>query len=74
MSLTKICPVLVVFLDDLVLSGGVHLTDDEVVEINQNIRPFRETVYQEMKRLAYIIKETFPNRFEGHDLYVKYVG
>lgn len=42
------------------LCKRVHLTDNEIVEINQNIRPFRETVYQEMKRLAYVLRETFP--------------
>ncbi|XP_072766341.1 uncharacterized protein [Anoplolepis gracilipes] len=42
------------------LCKRVHLSDDEIVEINQNIRPFRETIYQEMKRLAYVLRETFP--------------
>lgn len=34
----------------------VHLTDDEIIE---NIYPFQETIYQEMKRLAYILRNTF---------------
>ncbi|XP_024894114.1 uncharacterized protein LOC112468928 [Temnothorax curvispinosus] len=38
----------------------VHLTDDEVTEINKNIRPFRQNVYLEMTRLAYMLRETFP--------------
>lgn len=41
------------------LCKRIHLTDNEVAEINNNIRPFRETTYKEMKRLAYVLRETF---------------
>ncbi|XP_029170541.1 uncharacterized protein LOC114940184 [Nylanderia fulva] len=45
--------------DEENLCKKVFLTNDEVVEINLNIRPFRETVYKEMKRLAYVLRETY---------------
>lgn len=38
----------------------VHLTEHEIHEINANIRPFRQTIYNEMKRLAFLFRETFP--------------
>lgn len=43
------------------LCKRIHLTDNEIVEINQNIRPFRKTVYEEMTRLAYVLRETYSN-------------
>lgn len=42
------------------LCKRVHLTDDELDEANNNIRPFRKNVYKEMKRLAYVLKESYP--------------
>lgn len=39
----------------------VHLTKDEVLEINENVRPFREVVYNEMKRLAFLLRQSFPS-------------
>lgn len=38
----------------------VHLTEYEIREVNENVRPFRQTVYNEMKRLAFLLRETFP--------------
>jgi len=38
----------------------MHLTEYEIHEINENVRPFRQTIYYEMKRLAYILRESFP--------------
>lgn len=44
----------------------VHLIEDEIIEINNNIRPFRETVYNEMKRLAFILRESYPAELRVH--------
>lgn len=44
----------------------VHLTDYEIDEINKNIRPFRQSVNNEMHRLAYIVKESFPSELRMH--------
>ncbi|GAB1864103.1 hypothetical protein CAJAP_05182 [Camponotus japonicus] len=38
----------------------VHLTECEIREINENVRPFRLTIYNEMKRLAFLLRESFP--------------
>lgn len=50
----------------------VHLTEYEVLEINKNVRPFRENVFNEMKRLAYLLRETFPTelRIQACTLYM----
>lgn len=37
----------------------VHLTEYEIDEINKNVRSFRQNVYQEMTRLAFLLRETF---------------
>lgn len=44
----------------------VHLTEYEIFEINENIRPFRQTVYNELKRLAFVLRETFPLELRKH--------
>lgn len=56
------------------LCKRVHLTDDEVIEINCNIRPFRENVFQEMKRLAYVLRQSFPKDLQIHTCTLKVVG
>lgn len=38
----------------------VHLTEYEIHEVDENVRLFRQTVYNEMKRLAFILRESFP--------------
>jgi len=38
----------------------MHLTEYEVREINENVRLFRQTIYHEMKQLAYILRESLP--------------
>lgn len=37
----------------------VDLTEYEICEVNENVRPFRQTIYNEMKRLAFLLRETF---------------
>lgn len=44
----------------------VHLTEDEVAEINGNVRPFRQNVYKEMKRLAFVLRESFTKELRTH--------
>lgn len=44
----------------------VHLTMYEVLEVNENIRPFRETVYNELKRLAFLLRESYPIEIRTH--------
>ncbi|XP_011860153.1 PREDICTED: uncharacterized protein LOC105557507 isoform X2 [Vollenhovia emeryi] len=44
----------------------MHLTDCEVNEINRNIRPFRKSVNDEMYRLAYILRDSFPPELKNH--------
>lgn len=44
----------------------VHLTEYEILEVNENIRPFRQSVYYEMKRLAFILRESFPSELRTH--------
>lgn len=43
-----------------------NLTMYELPEINENIRPFRQNIYNEMKRLAFILRETFPLHLRTH--------
>ncbi|XP_077270936.1 uncharacterized protein LOC143902105 [Temnothorax americanus] len=52
----------------------VHLTEDEVSEINRNIRPFRENIYKEMKRLAYLLRESFPRHLRTHACTLNMLG
>ncbi|XP_024869959.1 uncharacterized protein LOC112453410 isoform X2 [Temnothorax curvispinosus] len=52
----------------------VHLTEYEVCEINENIRPFRHTVYYEMKRLAYILRESLPEKLRTHACTIGMLG
>jgi len=44
----------------------VHLIDYEIDEVNKNIRPFRQSVNNEMHRLAYILRESFPSELRMH--------
>lgn len=44
----------------------VHLTKDEIVELNKIVPPFRETMYNEMKRLAFILRESYSTELRAH--------
>lgn len=44
----------------------VHLTECEIVEVNENVRPFRETIYNELSRLAFLLRESFPPELRMH--------
>lgn len=44
----------------------VHLTDYDIDEVNKNIRPFRESVNNEMCRLAYILRESYSSHLQMH--------
>ncbi|KAL0101848.1 hypothetical protein PUN28_018410 [Cardiocondyla obscurior] len=44
----------------------LHLTPYEILEVNENIRPFRETVFNEIKRFAFLIREMYPKEIKVH--------
>ncbi|XP_011697581.1 PREDICTED: uncharacterized protein LOC105455740 [Wasmannia auropunctata] len=62
------------FCNHNILCKRMHLTDCEVDEINQNIRSFRQSVYNEMNRLAYILRESFQSELRMHCCILNMLG
>jgi len=52
----------------------MHLTEYEVREINENVRPFRQNIYHEMKRLAYILRESLPKELRTQACTMRMLG
>lgn len=48
------------FAMEIIKCKKMHLTEDQLIEANNNVRPLQQEVYLEMKRLAFILRETFP--------------
>ncbi|KAL0107426.1 hypothetical protein PUN28_015764 [Cardiocondyla obscurior] len=44
----------------------VHLTQDEVDDINNLVRPMTMRIYHEVKRIAFLLRETYPKEAQPH--------
>ncbi|KAL0110694.1 hypothetical protein PUN28_013958 [Cardiocondyla obscurior] len=52
----------------------VHLRQEEVDNINNNIRPHSKEAYEELKRIAYLLRETYPEEQKKKSCTLNFLG